>query len=386
MKLFLIAGEVSGDRLGGALMGGLSALSPGLGFDGIGGPEMAAQGLVSRFPMEELSLMGIAEILPRYRHLKRRIRETAELVAQTAPDALLTIDSPDFCLRVARQARAMGFTGPVIHYVAPSVWAWRPGRAARMAKFVDHVLALLPFEPPLMQAAGMSCDFVGHPVVAEKRASAAEGLAFRAAHHIAEDAPLVLCLPGSRRSEVARLAPRFDEALIRLRDRIPETRVVIPTVPGVSRMVRDMTRRWPTAPIVVEAPADKRAAFQAATIALAASGTVSLELAANRLPMVIAYDMAPLSRWLIGMLLKTDTVTLVNLVSDSRAIPEFLGRDCRAGPIADALLDLLESPERRAAQIDAMALTMERLGEGGPPPGLRAAKSVLDFIAKSRGA
>lgn len=386
MKLFLIAGEVSGDRLGGALMGGLSALSPGLAFDGIGGPDMAAQGLVSRFPMEELSLMGIAEILPRYRHLKRRIRETAEVVAQTAPDALLTIDSPDFCLRVARQARAIGFTGPVIHYVAPSVWAWRPGRAARMAKFVDHVLALLPFEPPLMQAAGMSCDFVGHPVVAEKRASAAEGLAFRAAHHIAEDAPLVLCLPGSRRSEVARLAPRFDEALIRLRDRIPETRVVIPTVPGVSRMVRDMTRRWPTAPIVVEAPADKRAAFQAATIALAASGTVSLELAANRLPMVIAYDMAPLSRWLIGMLLKTDTVTLVNLVSDSRAIPEFLGRDCRAGPIADALLDLLESPERRAAQIDAMALTMERLGEGGPPPGLRAAKSVLDFIAKSRAA
>lgn len=226
----------------------------------------------------------------------------------------------------------------------------------------------------------MSCDFVGHPVVAEDRASRAESEAFREAHGIAPDAPVVLCLPGSRRGEVTRLGPRFDEALIRLRDRIPELRVVIPTVPGVSRMVRDMTRRWPTAPIVVEDPADKRAGFMAANLALAASGTVSLELAANDVPMVIAYDMAPMSRWLIGMLLKTDTVTLVNLVSETRAIPEFLGRDCRDDLIAEALFELLESPEKRAAQSEAMALTMQRLGAGGPPPGLRAAQSVLDFL------
>lgn len=382
MNVFLIAGEASGDKLGGALMAGLKALHPEIEFAGIGGPEMEALGLKSRFPMEELSVMGIAEVLPKYRHLKRRIAQTAQAVAEARPDALITIDSPDFCLRVARAAKDLGYSGPVIHYVAPSVWAWRPGRAAKMAKVVDHVLALLPFEPPYMEAAGMSCDFVGHPVVAEERATAEQAAAFRAAHDIAPEAPLVLCLPGSRKGEVLRLAPRFDEALIRVRDRIPELRVVIPTVPGVSRMVRDMTHRWPTAPIVIEGAADKRAAFMASNLALAASGTVSLELAANAVPMVIAYDMAPLSRWLIGMLLKTDTVTLVNLVSDSRAIPEFLGRNCRADLIADSLLDLLENPEKRAAQSEAMALTMQRLGEGGSPPGLRAAKSVLDFLQR----
>ncbi|SDD78583.1 lipid-A-disaccharide synthase [Paracoccus isoporae] len=382
MRLFVIAGEISGDRLGGALMSGLNLLAPGIAYDGIGGAEMQAQGLSSRFAMEELSVMGIAEILPKYRHLKRRIAETAAAVAETAPDALITIDSPDFCLRVAALARAQGYRGPVIHYVAPSVWAWRPGRAAKMAKMVDHVLALLPFEPPYMEEAGMSCDFVGHPVVSEARASTSEGAAFRQRHSIDADAPVVLCLPGSRRSEVSRLAPRFDEALIRVRDRIPELRVVIPTVPGVARMVRDMTRRWPTAPIVVEDAGEKRAAFAASDLSLAASGTVSLELAANGVPMVIAYDMAPLSRWLIGMLLKTDTVTLVNLVSETRAVPEFLGANCRPGPIAAALQDLLEDPAQRAAQADAMAQTMIRLGQGGAPPGLRAAQSVLDVLQR----
>ncbi|WBU61286.1 lipid-A-disaccharide synthase [Paracoccus albus] len=382
MNVFLIAGEASGDKLGGALMAGLTALQPDISFAGIGGPDMTAQGLNSQFPMDELSVMGIAEVLPKYRHLKRRIAETARAVAEGQPDALITIDSPDFCLRVARAAKELGYSGPVIHYVAPSVWAWRPGRAAKMAKVVDHVLALLPFEPPYMEAAGMSCDFVGHPVVAEERADPSQAEAFRTAHKIAPDAPLILCLPGSRRGEVSRLAPRFDEALIRVRDRIPELRVVIPTVPGVSRMVHEMTRRWPTAPIVVEDAAQKRAAFMASDLALAASGTVSLELAANGVPMVIAYDMAPLSRLLIGMLLKTDTVTLVNLVSETRAVPEFLGRNCRADVIAESLLDLLESPEKRAAQTEAMALTMQRLGAGGAPPGLRAAKSVVDFLRK----
>ncbi|MDO5604697.1 MAG: lipid-A-disaccharide synthase [Paracoccus sp. (in: a-proteobacteria)] len=382
MRAFVIAGEPSGDRLGGALMAGLRTLAGGISFDGIGGPAMMAQGLESRIAMDELAVMGIAEVLPKYRQLKRRIAETARAIAQTAPDVLITIDSPDFCLRVARAARDQGWSGPVIHYVAPSVWAWRPGRAAKMARVVDHVLALLPFEPPYMEAAGMSCDFVGHPVVAEPRATAAQAAAFRSAHDIAPDAPLILCLPGSRRGEVGRLAPRFDEALMRVRDRVPEMRVVIPTVPGVARLVAEMTDRWPTAPVVVEGPDDKAAAFAAADLALAASGTVSLELAANNVPMVIAYDMAPLSRWLIGMLLKTDTVTLVNLVSQTRAVPEFLGRNCRPDAIAGAVLDLMERPEARAAQSDAMALTMQRLGEGGAPPGLRAAKSVLDYLSR----
>lgn len=383
MKFFLIAGEPSGDNLGGALMAGLKTLDPGAEFLGVGGPAMAARGLDSRFPMEELSLMGIWEVLPKYRALKARIAETARAVAEARPDALITIDSPDFCLRVARAARVLDPDLRTVHYVAPSVWAWRPGRARKMAEVIDHVLAILPFEPPLMQAAGMSCDFVGHPIVAEPVAGAAEAAAFRTANDIAPDAPLVLCLPGSRRTEVGRLGPRFDEALMRLRDRVPEIRVVIPTVRGVSGLVREMARRWPTAPVVVESPEERRAAFAAADLALAASGTVSLDLAANDVPMVVGYDVAPLSRLIIGLLLRTDTVTLVNLVSETRAVPEFLGRACQPGPMSQALYRLIEMPEERAEQVAAMELTMQRLGRGGEAPGLRAARSVLGAISSA---
>ncbi len=383
MQLFLIAGEPSGDNLCAALMAGLRELAPGVGFLGVGGPAMQAEGLESRFPMEELSVMGIWEVLPKYRALKARIAETAQAIADARPDALITIDSPDFCLRVARQARALNPDLRTIHYVAPSVWAWRAGRAKKMAQVIDHVLAILPFEPPLMRAAGMTCDFVGHPIVAEPVAGEAEALAFRAAHSIAPDQPLILCLPGSRRSEVSRLGPRFDEAMIRLRDRMPEIRVVMPTVHGVSGLVRDMAKRWPTAPIVVENAEEKRAAFAAADLALAASGTVSLDLAANNVPMVIGYDVAPLSRLIIRMLLKTDTVTLVNLVSETRAVPEFLGSDCEPGAMSQALFCLLEHPEDRANQVAAMQLTMERLGRGGEAPGLRAARSVLGAISSA---
>jgi len=378
--LFLIAGEASGDKLGAALMAGLKQLAPDVRFAGVGGPAMQAEGLESLFPMEELSVMGLMEVLPKYRALKRRIAQTAQAVTDLAPDALIGIDSPDFCLRVAGLARKANPGLRTMHYVAPSVWAWRPGRAAKMAPVIDHVLALLPFEPPYMQAAGMTCDFVGHPVVAEPVATPAEAAAFRAAHGIAPDAPLVLALPGSRRGEVNRIGPTFDEALMRVRDRVPELRVVLPTVRGVAPLVREMSARWPVAPVIVEAPEDKRAAFAAADLALAASGTVSLELAASATPMVIAYDMAWLSRQIIARMLRVDTVTLVNLVSDTRAIPEFLGPRCRPELIAPALLALLEDDQAQAAQREAMRLTMERLGAGGEAPGLRAARSVLAHL------
>lgn len=377
MRLFLIAGEPSGDALGAALMRGLRTLAPEVRFDGVGGPLMQAEGLESRFPMQELSVMGLMEVLPKYRALRARVHEMAQAVAATEPEALITIDSPDFCLRVARLARAARPGLRTIHYVAPTVWAWRPGRAAAMAPFIDHVLALFPFEPPLMQASGMTCDFVGHPVVAQPIATPGEAAAFRAAQGIAPDQPLALCLPGSRRGEVARLGPGFDEALMRLRDREPGLRVVLPTVAGVSELVREMTARWPVPPLVIETPDDRRAAFAAADLALAASGTVSLELAANRVPMVIAYDFNRLSWLILKRMALTDTVTLVNLVSETRAIPEFLGPACRPGPIARCLAMLLDDEDARARQTAAMDLCMDRLGRGGEDPGLRAARSVL---------
>ena len=372
MKIFVIAGEPSGDALGGAVMAGLRELAPDVTFDGVGGPLMRAQGLASRFPMDELSVMGLAEVLPKYRALKRRIAECAEAVLATRPDVLLTIDSPDFCLRVAKLVKARSDIR-TIHYVAPSVWAWRKGRAAKMGRHIDHVLALLPFEPPYMEAAGMSCDFVGHPVVAQPQASAAEAEAFRAT---LGPGSVVLALPGSRKGEVTRLAETFGGALALLQRTAPDLRVVVPCAGPVEALVRDLTRDWPGRPLLI-APGDaatKRAAFRAADVALAASGTVSLELAAAGTPMVIAYDMNWLSRQIIGRMLLVDTVTLVNLVSDTRSVPEFIGPDCTSQRIADGLRDVLARPD---AQRAAMALTMQRLGKGGPAPGLRAARSVL---------
>jgi len=373
LRVFLIAGEPSGDRLGAALMAGLKALAPGVEFHGIGGPLMQAEGLHSLFPMQELSVMGIAEVLPKYFHLKRRIREAAAAALAAQPAALITIDSPDFCLRVAALVKAARPDLRTIHYVAPSVWAWRPGRAAKMARVIDHVLALLPFEPPYMTAAGMTCDFVGHPVVAEPLAPPEAAAAMRAEG----PGPLMLVLPGSRRGEVTRLAGVFGETLAQVQAARPGLRVALPTLPAIAGLVGDVTAQWPLRPEIITDPDRKRTAFAAADVALAASGTVSLELAANDCPMVIAYDMHPLSMWLMRRMALIDTVTLVNLVAESRTVPDFLGADCRADRIAPALLALLED---RHAQDQAMRLTMERLGRGGEPPGLRAARSVLSAI------
>lgn len=378
LTIFLVAGEPSGDRLGAALMAGLRELAPGVRFAGVGGPLMQAEGLDSLFPMEELSIMGLVEVLPKYRHLKRRIRETAEAALASGATALVTIDSPDFCLRVARIVKDARPAMRTIHYVAPSVWAWRPGRAAKMARVIDHVLALLPFEPPYMQAAGMTCDFVGHPVVAEPLALAAEADALRAG------APTVLALPGSRRGEVRRLAPVIGQTLSLVKLAHPGAQVLLPTVRGVADLVCELSADWPIRPRILEGAAEKRAAFAAADVAIAASGTVSLELAANRMPMVIAYDMHPLTLWLMRRAARIDTVTLVNLVSETRVVPEFIGKQCRADLIAPALLRLLDDPEARAAQTAAMDLTMERLGRGGEAPGLRAARSVLAHLAPTK--
>ncbi|MEY8118077.1 lipid-A-disaccharide synthase [Falsihalocynthiibacter sp. BN13B15] len=385
MRVFLIAGELSGDKLGAALMRGLKSRLPDVEFRGVAGPLMQAEGMASLFDMTELSIMGIVEVLPKYFALKRRIRETAQAALDWKADVVISIDSPDFCLRVAKILKAQSNI-PTVHYVAPSVWAWREGRGPKMAKVIDHVLALLPFEPPLMQKSGMTCDFVGHPIVAEPKATQDEADAFRASHGLSSETPLILALPGSRRGEVSRLGGIFGAALAQAVKEIPKARVVLPIAPGVRNLVRELVEGWDISPPVIlletdssaAGQAEKRAAFAAADIALAASGTVSLELAHARTPMVIAYDMNWLSRKMIARLLKVDTVTLVNLVSERRDVPEFLGENCRPENIAPALVDLWKSPQ---SQLASMEITMERLGEGGEDPGARAAESVIVALA-----
>ena len=385
MKVFLVAGEVSGDKLGASLMAGLRQLKPNVTFEGVGGELMEAQGLQSLFPMDELSVMGLVEILPKYFHFKRRIKQTAKAVINARPDVLVTIDSPDFSLRVAKLVKKWSSIRTV-HYVAPSVWAWRPKRAEKMAHHIDHVLALLPFEPPYMEAAGMSCDFVGHPVVSEPQASESDAAAFRLKFGIG-DSPLLMVLPGSRKSEVTRLSPIFASVLQEACFQFEDLKIVLPAARPVAGLVETLVKSWHlSAEVLVLDPRDysqedglslKRAAFKAADLALAASGTVSLELAAAGTPMVIAYDMNPLSRFLISRMLRVDTANLVSLVSETRVIPEFLGKDCQSEFIAPAVIETLNNP---SPQISAMRITMERLGYGGEDPGMRAAKAVLNNL------
>ncbi|MGV6847774.1 MAG: lipid-A-disaccharide synthase [Marinibacterium sp.] len=380
MRVFLIAGEPSGDRLGGALMAGLRTLDPDMRFTGVGGPDMAAHGLQSLFPIEDLSVMGLLEILPGLRTLLRRIDQTAQAVIAARPDVLITIDSPDFCLRVAKRVKAR-MPIRTVHYVAPSVWAWRPGRAAKMARMIDHVLALLPFEPPYMQAAGMDCDFVGHPVATEPQAGPADIAAFRAAHGLGQ-APLLTVLPGSRRGEIDRHAPIFGAALAPILAQTPGLRLVLPTTGAQADRIQALTADWPQDPLILDprgrpaaaAQAEKRAAFAASRAALAASGTVSLELAAQRTPMAIAYGANRVTWEIASRMARVDTVTLVNLVSDTSVVPECLGPRCAPDCITANLRAVLADPSE---QIAAMDLTMDRLGRGGEESGLRAARAVL---------
>jgi len=377
-RIFIVAGEASGDKLGEAVMHGLGALAPGVEFAGVGGPLMQGEGLGSIFPMDELSVMGLSEVLPKYRGLVRRKNETVRAALEFGPDVLLTIDSPDFCKRVAREVKAARPGIRTVHYVAPSVWAWRPKRAAKMAAYIDQVLTLLPFEPPYMEAAGMRADFVGHPVVSEPQPSREDITRYRADHGLGED-PVMLLLPGSRLGEVGRLSERFGAAAARVREARPELRPVVIVADAVKGWLEANRGLFPGETVFVTPKdgAEKRAAFSASSVALAASGTVSLELAAANVPMVIGYDMAWLSRLVLPRLMKIDTFTLVNLVSETRAVPEFIGKACRSEPMAQAVLEAYAAPE---AQQEAMRLTMERLGRGGEAPGLRAARAVLDAL------
>ena len=380
MKLFLLAGEASGDRLGAELMRGLRQLKPDVHFRGIAGPEMQSEGLDSLFDMAELSVMGLAEVLPKYVALKRRLDQTVAEVLAWKPDVLVTIDSPDFCLRVARAVRAADPSIRTCHYVAPSVWAWRPGRAKKMAAYIDHVLALLPFEPPYMQAEGMACDFVGHPVAAQPAVTSKQIAQFQADFGLDPARRSLVVLPGSRASEIKRLLPIFCKVVAQ--PCFAEFQIIFPTLPHLEPLLRAEIDALAQDTVLVKgagltaaAAAEQRlVAYGAATAALAASGTVSLELAAAGTPMVIAYDMGFISRLVIGAMLKIDTVTLVNLVSETRAVPEFIGKDCKAERIAPALQQILDAPD---AQAQAIKTTMTRLGRGDPELSYRAARAVL---------
>jgi lipid-A-disaccharide synthase len=380
--IFLAAGEPSGDALGARLMAALDRLSDGrVRFAGVGGPRMAAEGLESLFPMADLAVMGAAEVLPRAPLLMRRIRETVDAIGRLTPAAVVTIDSPGFAFRVQR--RLPRGKARRIHFVAPSVWAWRPGRARTIAEFLDRVLCLLPFEPPYFEREGLAASFVGHPVV-EEGADKGDGAAFRARHALG-GAPVLAVLPGSRRSETSRLLPIFGRTVAALSATRPDLRVVVPTVSTVVAPVRAAVSSWSGRPIVLEGTAEKFDAFAAARAALAASGTVSLELALAGLPMAIAYKINPVTYAWVKPLIKLKHVTLANILLEREAVPEFLQARCRSDLLADAVARLLDDETVRQAQLRDLREAVRRLGAEGEAPSVRAARAVLDEMGKAGG-
>lgn len=373
----LVATEASGDRLGGALMQAIARRVPGARFTGVGGPDMAAHGLVSLFPIDELAIIGFVAILARLPSIFRHIRAAADAVIAAQPDVLVIIDSPEFTHRVARRVRAAAPAIPIIDYVSPSVWAWRPSRARAMRGYIDHVLALLPFEPEaLARLGGPPCDFVGHPLASEVDRLRPDGgdAARRAA-----DPPLVLVLPGSRSGEIKRHLSVFGEAMTILAERCGPIEAVLPTTPSLEARVRAATADWPVKPRVVVDAVDKWAAFRQARAALAASGTVTLELALAAVPTVVAYRV-PLVEEVVGrLLIKVPTIVLANLVLGENVMPELLQRQVAPEPLAAALAPLLaDSPERRR-QVAAFARLDDVMKIGAANPSEAAAQIVLDY-------
>lgn len=384
--VFLVAGEASGDALAARLMAALKAKTEArVRFAGVGGPAMAAEGLESLFPMAELSVMGLAEVLPRAPRLIRRLKETAHAARRLAPDAVVTVDSPGFSLRLARRLKGKGASIPLVHYVAPQVWAWRPGRAKAIARLLDHLVVLLPFEAAWFERHGLACTFAGHPVV-ESGAGSGEALRFCARHGIAPGQPVIAVLPGSRHNEVARLLPVFEATLSRLLPRHPGLVAAIPLAEAVAGAVERAASAWPVRAVFLRGDLEKFDAFAAATCALAKSGTGNLELALSGVPMAIAYKVSGPSALIARRLLRVRYVSLVNLLLAREAAPEFLQQDCTPEKLAHALDRLIADPAARAAQQEAFAGLKGLLAPPGPSPSARAAEAVLRVIAGRQGA
>ena len=362
--IFLIAGEPSGDLIASRLMAALRRRTQdGVRFAGVGGPLMAEQGLESLFPYDELSLMGVLEIVPHVPRMLRRIRATARTARRLRPAACASVDVPEF---------------------APTVWAYRPGRAAKIARYLDHVLCLFPFEPPYFEAEGLDASFVGHPLVEEPIADA-DGPDFRKRYGIAPAQPVIAVLPGSRASELRRHEHAFGETVRTLARRIEGLHVVVPTLPQNRTTVAAQTATWGAPVTVIEDKAEKYAAFAASDAALTASGMATLELALAGVPMIVCYRANPITAAIAWRIVKVPHVAMPNIIADRRAAPEFLQQDCTPERLVPAMEQLLQDDDRRRDQIQSFREIAVKLGRGGPPPSERAAEAVLRLVEAGAG-
>ena len=375
--IYLVAGEPSGDVLGGRLMAALRQARPGLTFAGVGGPRMAEHGLLSVVPMHELTVIGFLEAVPRLARLRALLRQLADDVAARRPAVLVTIDSPGFTLRLLRMVGAGSIAR--VHYVAPQVWAWHRGRVKKFPGLWDRLLCLLPFEPDFFASHGVPATFVGHPVL-ESGAQAGDAGRFRARHGVAADAPVVVLMPGSRRAEVTRLLPVFGAALRLLAARLPELVVAVPVAPAVADAVQRATVAWPVRPIVVSSDAEKHDAFATAAAALTKSGTSTLELAMAGVPMAVAYRVHPISAAIARRVVHTRFAALVNLLAAREVVPELLQQDCTPEKLADAVNKVLTDRTAAEAQRAAFRDIVARLRPAEGTPSAAAAGVILELL------
>ena len=379
-KIFLLAGEPSGDIIGARLMQALRRQANGREIEvfGVGGARMKAQGLDSLFPMEELSLMGFTEVLPHVPRLLRRLSQTKREIRRQQPDMALTIDSPGFSLRLQK-----GLDGRAlkrVHYVAPQVWAWRQGRAARLGHKIDHLLALLPFEPRFFERYGLACSFVGHPII-EEAGRRGDGARFKRRYEMPFDAPIICLLPGSRLAEIRQHMPVLKETANKLWQRYPNLRLILPTLPSLKPVLQPLIEDWPIRPLILDERADRFDAYAASLLAIAASGTVTLELALAGLPHITIYKTGAVTAWLARRMIEVDHVNLVNIILNRPVVPEWLQEDCSAARIAASAFHLIEDDEFREEQRAELGkvIAMLKGGEDGPPSE-QAARRVLDLL------
>jgi lipid-A-disaccharide synthase len=376
-RIFIIAGEASGDVLGGRLMTALQNLNPAQNFTGIGGARMAEAGLASLFPMQELAVMGLAEILPRIFLLRRRLNQTIAAIRENPPDVLVTIDSPGFCLRVLKAVQPLGIKR--IHYVAPQVWAWRQERVKKYPGLWDELLCLLPFEPDFFAPHGLNPRFVGHPVL-ESGADAGNAARFLQKHRILPGATPVVFMPGSRLTETSRLMPIFRETAALLAAKIPHLVPILAAAPGIADAVAAQAADWPVEPIIIRDIAGRYDAFAASKAALTKSGTSTLELAMAGVPMAVTYRVNAVSAAIGRRLIKVKYVAMINLLANFPLVPELLQENSAPDQLAATLLTLLTDPAAASAQRAGFSEALATLQAPTGTPSTAAAAAISAWL------
>lgn len=377
---YLIAGEASGDALGAKLVAALKNIYPEAEFHGVGGDRMIEAGMTSLFPMHEISIMGFVEILSGIFRVWQRIKQTAADIRQVKPDVVITIDAQSFSRRVAKYCQLERSAGTkFVQYVAPSVWAYKPERALWFSRLYDLMLCLLPFEAGYFEDTGLKARFVGHPVLEEEVGG--DGAAFRQRHNIADNIPLIGLFPGSRRSEIKRHLPLFQQTIGRLNRNHPKLQCVVLALPVLEKEIRHWAASWPVPLHVVTSLEEKPDMLAACDVALSKSGTVTLELALAQLPMVVVHKMNALSMWLIRRMIRVRFATLINLLESREVVPEVLQELAKPVILENELHRLLKNSHAAAEQVESVAYALEKLQpEVGASPSAAAARAVADLL------